>query len=180
MRATGIVRRIDDLGRIVIPKEIRRTFRIKENAPLEIYTDNEQIIFKQYNPLVTLDEHATQYAETLHEHLNCIVFVTDQDEVISIVGASKKEYIGKKTGEQLFFLMKSGKEFLEEKEGTYDLVEGIEHTHSYGMIPIEDEGEVYGSLVLLPKKEGELITDMHIRVAKTAAMFMARRMKKGA
>jgi len=178
MRATGIVRRIDDLGRIVIPKEIRRTLRIKENAPLEIYTNNEQIIFKRYNPLVTLDEHAHQYAETMYEHLNCIVMMTDQEEVIAIVGASKKEYIGKKVGEHLFFLMKSGNEFVEEKEGVYNLVEGIEHTHAYGMIPIEEEGEVYGSIVLLPKKEGHVIGEMEMKVAKTAATFMARRMKK--
>jgi AbrB family transcriptional regulator (stage V sporulation protein T) len=178
MRATGIVRRIDDLGRIVIPKEIRRTFRIKENAPLEIYTDNEQIIFKQYNPLITLDKHATQYAETLFEHLDCIVFVCDQEEVIAIVGASKKEYVGKKIGEQLFFLMESKKEYVEEKKGTYELVEGIEHTHSYGAIPIEDDGEVHGIIVLLPKNEKDEITDVQMKVAKTAATFMARQMKK--
>lgn len=68
MKATGIVRRIDDLGRVVIPKEIRRTMRIREGDPLEIYTDNDgEVIFKKYSPIGELSGFAGIYAEVLHK-----------------------------------------------------------------------------------------------------------------
>ena len=91
MKATGIVRRIDDLGRVVIPKEIRRTMRIREGDPLEIYTDREgEVIFKKYSPIGELASFAAQYAETLHKSCNMSVIITDRDAVIACAGVSKK------------------------------------------------------------------------------------------
>ena len=88
MKATGIVRRIDDLGRVVIPKEIRRTMRIREGDPLEIYTDREgEVIFKKYSPMGELGSFASQYAETLHKTANMSVIISDRDAVIACAGA---------------------------------------------------------------------------------------------
>ena len=93
MKATGIVRRIDDLGRVVIPKEIRRTMRIREGDPLEIYTDREgEVIFKKYSPIGELVNFANQYAETLHKVCMLSVIICDRDAVIACSGVSKKEY----------------------------------------------------------------------------------------
>ena len=94
MKATGVVRRIDDLGRIVTPKEIRKTLRIKEGDPLEIFTDREgQIILKKYSPIGELSEFASGYAETLAKTTGHIACITDKDTVIAVSGASKKEFL---------------------------------------------------------------------------------------
>lgn len=94
MKATGVVRRIDDLGRVVIPKEIRRTLRIKEGDPLEIFTDKEgEVILKKYSPIGELSEFAAEYAETLTKTTGHIAYITDKDTVIAVSGASKKEWL---------------------------------------------------------------------------------------
>lgn len=106
MKATGIVRRIDDLGRVVVPKEIRRTLRIREGDPLEIFTDQEgEIILKKYSPMKELGEFATRYAECMAQVLDCLVCVTDTDRVIAAAGPGKKEYQGKLLSEQMLSLM---------------------------------------------------------------------------
>ena len=92
MKATGIVRRIDDLGRVVIPKEIRRTLRIREGDPLEIFTDREgEIILKKYSPIGELGTLAKLYAESLSQTLGCTVCITDTDQVVAASGSGKKE-----------------------------------------------------------------------------------------
>ena len=91
MKATGIVRRIDDLGRIVVPKEIRRTLRIREGDALEIFTDREgEIILKKYSPLGEMGNFADQYAESLAQTLGYLVCITDTDQVIAAAGPGKK------------------------------------------------------------------------------------------
>ena len=94
MKATGVVRRIDDLGRVVIPKEIRKTLRIKEGDPLEIFTDREgQVILKKYSPIGELSEFAIGYAETLSKTTGHIACITDKDTIIAVSGGSKKEFL---------------------------------------------------------------------------------------
>ena len=93
MKATGIVRRIDDLGRVVIPKEIRRTMRIKEGAPLEIYTSNEgEVIFRKYSPVNELSENATQAAEVMYKLGGAPAVIFDTDHVVAVAGVAKREY----------------------------------------------------------------------------------------
>ena len=102
MKATGIVRRIDDLGRVVIPKEIRRTMRIREGDPLEIFTDREgEIILKKYSPIGELSQFAGQYAESLAQSTGHLVCITDRDHVIAAAGNGKKEFEGKPISRQL-------------------------------------------------------------------------------
>ena len=106
MKATGVVRRIDDLGRIVIPKEIRKTLRIREGDPLEIFTDKEgEIILKKYSPIGELTEFASQYAETLAKITGHIACISDKDTIIAVSGASKKEYLEKSVSAELEKLM---------------------------------------------------------------------------
>ena len=102
MKATGIVRRIDDLGRVVIPKEIRRTLRIREGDPLEIFTDREgEVILKKYSPIGELSAQATQYSESLAQTTGLMVCVADRDTVIAAAGGAKKDYLGKPISKQL-------------------------------------------------------------------------------
>ena len=102
MKATGIVRRIDDLGRVVIPKEIRRTLRIREGDPLEIFTDREgQIILKKYSPIGELSQFSKQYTDSLAQTTGHIVCITDRDQLISVSGNSKKDLMGKNISKEL-------------------------------------------------------------------------------
>ena len=102
MKATGIVRRIDDLGRVVIPKEIRRTLRLREGTPLEIFTDREgEIILKKYSPMVELTAFSGQYAEAMAQATGLMVCITDRDQVIAVSGGSKKELLAKTISKQL-------------------------------------------------------------------------------
>ncbi|MDE5952054.1 MAG: AbrB/MazE/SpoVT family DNA-binding domain-containing protein, partial [Acetatifactor sp.] len=101
MKATGIVRRIDDLGRIVIPKEIRRTLRIRESDPLEIYTDREgQVILKKYSPIGEMTTFAKQYAESLAQVSGHTALISDRDQFIATAGGGKT-YLGKEVSKQL-------------------------------------------------------------------------------
>ena len=87
MRATGIVRRIDDLGRVVIPKEIRRTLRIREGDPLEIYTDRDgEVILKKYSPIGEMSSFAKDYTESLFRSLGHIAVIVDRDQVVAASG----------------------------------------------------------------------------------------------
>ena len=108
MKATGIVRRIDDLGRVVIPKEIRRTMRIREGDPLEIFTDRDgEVIFKKYSPIGELTSFASQYVDTLNKICSMSVVVTDRDTIIACAGVSKKEYSDKKLTDDFETLMET-------------------------------------------------------------------------
>ena len=106
MKATGIVRRIDDLGRVVIPKEIRRTMRIREGDPLEIYTDTDgQVIFKKYSPMGELSEFAAQICDALHKTTGSIAAVCDRDAVIAVAGGGKRELLDRRISRELEELM---------------------------------------------------------------------------
>ena len=106
MKATGVVRRVDGLGRIVIPKEIRKVLRIKEGDPIEIFTGREgEVILKKYSPIGELSEFATNYAETLSKTTGHIACITDKDNVIAVSGISKKEFLEHDISKELEELM---------------------------------------------------------------------------
>ena len=106
MKATGVVRRIDDLGRVVIPKEIRKVHRIKEGDPLEIFTDKEgEIILKKYSPIGELTEFASTYADTISKTTGHITCITDKDTVIAVAGGSKKDFLEKGLSKDVKFYL---------------------------------------------------------------------------
>ena len=175
MKATGIVRRIDDLGRVVIPKEIRRTMRIREGDPLEIYTDREgEVIFKKYSPIGELASFAAQYVDTLNKICAMSVVVTDRDIVISSAGVSKKEYNEKKLSEDYESIME-GRSLYSHKENKMVLCDGASGYVKYAM-PIISEGDVIGSVACITSEE-DITVDTHSTEAKliqTAASFLGR------
>ena len=108
MKATGIVRRIDDLGRVVIPKEIRRTLRIREGDPLEIFTDRGgEVILKKYSPMVDLSYFAQEYADSLAETTGHIAIIADQDEIVAVGGAPRRSF--KNKADEFAVMMKEGR-----------------------------------------------------------------------
>jgi AbrB family transcriptional regulator (stage V sporulation protein T) len=180
MKATGIVRRIDDLGRVVIPKEIRRTLRIREGDPLEIFVDREgEVILKKYSPISELGDFAKEYAESLHETLNHITFITDRDNIIAVAGASKKDYLEKPVGSLLESSMEGRKTSIETNPGQHDLVkEGIDQFTSYVIAPIIAGGDPIGTVVLVSKEDDKKMGDIEVKLAETAAAFLAKQMEQ--
>ncbi|WP_027092149.1 stage V sporulation protein T [Cohnella thermotolerans] len=180
MKATGIVRRIDDLGRVVIPKEIRRTLRIREGDPLEIFVDRDgEVILKKYSPIGELGDFAKEYAESLHESTNHTAIISDRDTVIAVAGASKKEFLDKPVGSLLENCMENRKIQLERQGGTYEILrDGAEYFSSFAIAPIVAGGDPIGTVLLLSKEEGVSMGEMESKMVETAAGFLAKQMEQ--
>ena len=183
MKATGVVRRIDDLGRVVIPKEIRKTLRIKEGDPLEIFTDKEgEVILKKYSPIGELSEFATEYAETLAKTTGHIACITDKDTVIAVSGGPKKEFLEQSISEELERILED-KENYTSKENN-DLAVPITKNdnkerrfNSQVVYPIISDGDVIGSVILLSKDSGTKMSEVEQKVVQSAASFLGKQME---
>ena len=183
MKATGVVRRIDDLGRIVIPKEIRKVLRIKEGDPLEIYTDKEgDVILKKYSPIGELSEFATSYAETLSKTTGHIACITDKDTVIAVSGGSKKEFLEQDLSKELEQLMED-KEIYTSKENDEVSIPITKNDNrerrfnSQVIYPIISQGDVIGSVILLSKETNKKMGETELKVVQSAAGFLGNQME---
>jgi len=177
MKATGIVRRIDDLGRVVIPKEIRRTLRIREGDPLEIFTDRDgEVILKKYSPISELGQFAKEYVETLYETLGTPALISDRDEMIAVSGLSKKDYLNRQLSPDLDEIMTGRKIVTEKLEKAIEWVPGqVEQVKSYCIAPIIAAGDTIGAVYLLSKVH--FIGETEMKAAETAAHFLAKQME---
>ncbi len=182
MKATGIVRRIDDLGRVVIPKEIRRTLRIREGDPLEIYTDREgQVILKKYSPIGELNDFSNEYCEALYESTNAIAIISDRDNIIAISGASKKEYLEKRISPDLEKLIEGRSTYLTDKESApiklFYEDENLEDYASQVIVPIVTQGDPIGSIILLSKDTDNAMGNMEVKLLETGSKFLSKQME---
>ena len=178
MKATGVVRRIDDLGRVVIPKEIRKVHRIKEGDPLEIFTDKEgEIILKKYSPIGELTEFASNYAENISKTTGHITCITDKDTVIAVSGGSKKDFLEKNLSKELEEVIEN-KEVFKSKENNEISIpitqnEGRERIYNSQVIyPIIADGDVVGSVILLAKDQSKKMGEVEDKIAQSAAGFL--------
>lgn len=179
MKATGIVRRIDDLGRVVIPKEIRRTLKIREGDPLEIFTDREgEVILKKYSPVGELGEVSGTFAECIAKTLNCTVCITDNDQIVAASGSGKKELQDKYISPELEKILRMRKNYLSinEKGRVIPIIGGEEWYKDEAICPILCEGDVIGGVVLLGK-DVNLFHETEQKVALMAADFLGRQME---
>jgi AbrB family transcriptional regulator, stage V sporulation protein T len=177
MKATGIVRRIDDLGRVVIPKEIRRTLRIREGDPLEIFVDRDgEVILKKYSPISELSDFAKEYAEALYDSLGNPVLICDRDTYIAVAGGSKKDYLNKSISELVEKTMEDRGSVIMNQPGEISLVDGnTEESTAYTIGPIIANGDPIGAVIIYAK-EGNL-GDVEHKAVETAASFLARQME---
>ncbi len=184
MKATGIVRRIDDLGRVVIPKEIRRTMRIREGDPLEIYTDREgEVIFKKYSPVGEFTEFAAVYAETLYKTSELSVVICDRDSVVASAGVPKKEYTDRRISDEAEELITNRTKYAYRGEGGFDIV--APQSASSGrfvscLMPIITEGDVIGCVAtLFPEANASKhrASDVEQKLIETAAAFLSRQLE---
>ena len=179
MKATGIVRRIDELGRIVIPKEIRRTLRIRETDPLEIYTDTEdRIILKKYSPMANLSEFALDYAEALSNATGLSAIITDREHVIAAAGADKKLLMNKAVTKELGRAMNERKHFIAfgDDEAFIKATEEFEFKQE-AMHPIISAGDVLGCVFMMSKDMKYKFSDNEKKMVKTAADFLGKHME---
>ena len=178
MKATGIVRRIDDLGRVVIPKEIRRTMRIREGDPLEIYTTKEgEVIFKKYSLLGGLEDFAAQFCDTLSRSTDFTAAITDRDSIIAVAGAPKRELLGKTVSERLEKLMEQRQVWSwQEGSAPVQACVGVEGYFTAVAAPILCAGDVLG-LVLFLGEEGAAPGEAEHKLAQTVAAFLGKNME---
>ncbi|KGX90078.1 stage V sporulation protein T [Pontibacillus halophilus JSM 076056 = DSM 19796] len=178
MKATGIVRRIDDLGRVVIPKEIRRTLRIREGDPLEIFVDREgEVILKKYSPISELGDFAKEYADALFDSLGHTVLICDRDDFIAVSGGTKKEYLNKGIGKRVEQAIQDRTALTETNESTVEIVNDVEETlSSYVIGPIVANGDPIGCVLIL-SKDGQSLGAVEQKSVETAASFLARQME---
>ncbi|MNT16267.1 Stage V sporulation protein T [compost metagenome] len=182
LKATGVVRRIDDLGRVVIPKEIRKTLRIKEGDPLEIFTDREgQVILKKYSPIGELSEFAAGYAETLSKTTGHIACITDKDTVIAVSGGSKKEFLEQDISQELEQLIED-KEIYTSKDNSdmsMPITKNDNKERKYFsqiVYPIMSNGDTIGTVILMAKEPNVKMNDVEKKVAQSAATFLGSQM----
>ncbi len=149
MKTTGIIRRIDDLGRIVIPKELRRSLRIKTGESLEIFVENEDIILKKYSPMESIEEAASKYVDSFNKVINHSVIVTDKDRVIAASGSLKKRYLGKQLSEFTDRSIERRDSFVERQKKTFSFVEGVEDFGYYSFCSIVYNGDTIGSVIII-------------------------------
>lgn len=182
MKATGIVRRIDDLGRVVIPKEIRRTMRIREGDPLEIYTDREgEVILKKYSPISELNEFASEYVESAASILGETAVITDTDQVIAVSGTSKKNFMDKRISKDLEEVMqgKTSRVF-SEKAKSCSITTDDKDDKSYEsqiVVPILSQGDPIGSIIFFSKDVNKKLGETELKVAEIGASFLAKQME---
>ena len=178
MKATGIVRRIDDLGRVVIPKEIRKTLRIKEGTPMEIYTDREgQIILKKYSPIGELSQFAGEYVQTT----GLAACITDRDLVVAAAGSGSRELEGKEISRELDMVIsgREGKMIDGKSRDNISVISGDMDSYCGKMIqPILCASDAIGSVILLGKNEKTILGDKERVLVRTAASFLGRQMEQ--
>ena len=182
MKATGIVRRIDDLGRVVIPKEIRRTLRIREGDPLEIFTDREGgVILKKYSPIGELTDFSKEYAESLQQSIGHIVLIADKDAFISVSGSPKKDYVERKVSQELETVMEERKAVLISDQAKTVPLHNDEEQGKYTsqvIAPIIAEGDAIGAVIILSKQNDEKLGELELKLAETAASFLGKQMEQ--
>lgn len=180
MKATGIVRRIDDLGRVVIPKEIRRTLRIREGDPLEIYTDREgEVILKKYSMIGDIGPFAKQYADALSQTMGYLVLVTDRDIIIAASSGVRKDIVGRHISRELektalerkiVLADSSQKEFCK-------ITDDMEGEYVQAIAPIICNGDVAGTIVFLVKNMDRKFGETEQKIIAVAASFLGKQME---
>jgi AbrB family transcriptional regulator (stage V sporulation protein T) len=179
MKATGIVRRVDDLGRIVIPKEIRRTLRIREGDPLEIYTEKDGgVIFRKYSPMGDLQDFAAQICESIGSNTGKIAAVADRDSIIALSGAPKRDLMDKPNSPELDRLMEQRRNYRYTPGDP--LLKASDESEKYHLgvaAPILSQGDLMGCVMLLMGEDRTPMQEADQKLAQTVAGFLGKQME---
>lgn len=176
MKSTGVVRRIDDLGRIVIPKEIRRTLRIREGESLEIYTEGEMVLLKKYSPMEDLNEISHELVNTISQCLPNNIMITDRDKIIAVTGTLKNKYLNKNISQFLEEKIKNRETLLERESSDIEFINGVKEKCSYVIYPIITNGDAIGivSIYSIDKE----VTELEMKIASIVANFLGKHIEE--
>lgn len=180
MKATGVIRRIDDLGRIVIPKEIRRNFRIREGDPMEIFTNAKgEVILKKYSPVGDLGAFAVQYAEALAQNTGHVVCILDKEQIVAIAGGGQKEWVNQPIGEGLEEIIEERSvQVVDQKQGeSLGLPASPGAGNKEVIAPIVCQGDAIGAVVIMASSEQLENVETEKKLASTAATFLGKQME---
>ena len=177
MKATGIVRRIDELGRVVIPKEIRRTLRIREGDPLELFTDRDELMLKKYSPIASVERFSEGTAKSLHEQSGYLAAITDADNVLHAFGTGRKALVGKAVSDEMNELMASRRSHLASAAEGGSVMPVIKESDlsftAQFVVPIVAGGDCLGAVVLLSSEEGAIMESAAVKLARLTADIIA-------
>ncbi len=180
MKATGIVRRIDDLGRVVIPKEIRRTLRLRDGDPMEIFTDREgTVILKKYSPIGDISDIAEEFAESAGRILGSTAVITDRDQVVAVSGGAVRDLLEKQISDRLAGLLEEKNSILITEGSDVCRITGddgySESCRSQIVVPIISQGDLIGSVILV--SSDSVMGDTELKTAQVGAAFIAKQME---
>ena len=177
MKATGMVRRIDDLGRVVIPKEIRRTMRIREGDPLEIFTDKEgELIFKKYSPIGELADFAGQICESIKKATDGIAAVCDRENIIAVAGSARRELLDRQVSRELADIMEKRSVYIG-NGAAIPAAEGAENYRIGVAAPVTAEGDIMGCVLFIEGKDTASCGELEKKLAETVASFLGKQME---
>jgi len=173
MKATGVVRRIDELGRIVIPKEIRKTLRIHEGENVEIYIDDkENIVLKKYSLMKKLGDFAQSFTDSIYSFLNKTIIITDTDHIIAVSGELKKDYLNADISDDLLSSIIRRDNILEKHFKPMKIKSSEEIECAYAMNSIICHGDAVGLVIILSKKDK--ITEIDEKIVQIASQFLSK------
>lgn len=176
MKSTGVVRRVDDLGRIVIPKEIRRTLRIRDGESLEIFVDKETIALKKFSKMTDIEDISKELVDIINNNINKNIFITDRDKFIAASGNLRKKYIDKNISKYLEKVMNDRKIVLENTKHEIELLDNIKDFLSYIICPIIMNGDAIGLLLILSEKDDISISDE--KIAYVTTQFLGKHIEE--
>ena len=176
MKSTGVVRRVADLGRIVIPKEIRRTLRIRDGESLEIFVDKEMIALKKFSKMTDLDEVAKQLVDIMSSVINKNVFITDRDKFIAGSGSMRKKYLNKNISKFLENIMRERKSIIEQNNHGIELIDLENENLSYIILPIIMNGDAIGLVIVLSDKNDISLSDE--KIATVVSQFLGKHIEE--
>src|SRR5574344_374708 len=180
MKATGIVRKIDDLGRIVIPKEIRKSLRIREGDPLEIYVEKDgEIVLRKYAVMGDMLEVATQYADTLNKTTDFVTCITDTETIIAVSGASRNEYLAKEISEHVLNVMEDRAIWSTKDDRIMPIIinDNTLKYRSQIIAPIICDGDAIGTVILFSTHYDKPITNVEFKLVQNAANCLGKQME---
>ena len=175
MKTTGVVRRIDDLGRIVIPKEIRRTLHIRDGESLEIFVEDEMIALKKFSSMNDLNDICDDLVNTLNQAISNNVLIISRDSVISFSGSNKNDYINKNISKNLEKILNDRKNIVEKNKKEIEFIDGLKESCSYTISPIITNGDVIGAVIIFSDNN---ITDVEVKLAAVTSNFLGRHIEE--
>jgi len=172
MKTTGVVRRIDDLGRVVIPKEIRKTLRIKDGESVEIFLDSGNIVLKKYHPLEGVPSFYKEYVESIHSEIGSNVFIVDRDKIVAVSGDFKKNYLDKNISSELDVIIQKRTIHYCVDFTDISLIDGVVESASYVISPIICNGDAIGAVIILSTERA--IDEFIIKIGIIASKFLGK------